>query len=165
MFDLVSKTNFIIPKSLFMVDVKTETMTGIAIGGFGRVFKGIYKGSPVALKVVDKGHTNVGTSLVFPFNNVNTDSFDKVSLRKDFCREALAWKSLSHQFIIPLLGIFEERDQLFLVSPFMANGTLTDWRNLKEKPGSNKIGEIHRLVRLLCFKSLMMNFLLIPSRC
>ena len=47
-----------------MMDVKTEAMTGIAMGGFGRVFKGVYKGLPVALKVVDRGHTNVATSLI-----------------------------------------------------------------------------------------------------
>ncbi len=60
MFELVSKTN-IIPKSLFVTDVKTETM--IAIGGFGRVFMGVYKGLPVALKVVDRGHTDVSAFL------------------------------------------------------------------------------------------------------
>ena len=83
---------------------------------------------------------------VFLFNN--TDSFDKDSLIKDFCREALAWKSLSHHFILPLLGIFEEGSQLLLVSPFMANGTLSEWRK-KQEP--NTISEIHRLVRHLCF--------------
>ena len=60
MFELVSKTNMI-PKSLFLTDVKIETM--IAIGGFGRVFMGVYKGLPVALKVVDKGHTDVSAFL------------------------------------------------------------------------------------------------------
>ena len=68
---------------------------------------------------------------------------------KDFCREALAWRSLSHKFILPLLGIFEKRSQLFLVSPFMDNGTLTDWR---KKQGLNKISEIHRVVRFLSFE-------------
>ncbi len=73
--------------------------------------------------------------------------FDKDSLRKDFCREALAWKSLSHCFILPLLGIFEEGSQLFLVSPFMDKGTLTEWRK-KQWQGASKIREIHRLVSL-----------------
>ena len=57
MFELVSKMN-IIPKSLFITNVKTAK-TMIAVGGFGRVFEGVYKRFPVALKVVDKGHTNV----------------------------------------------------------------------------------------------------------
>ncbi|KAF8351797.1 kinase-like domain-containing protein, partial [Amanita rubescens] len=45
-----------------------------------------------------------------------------------FCQEALTWRSLSHRFILPLLGIYEDESQLCLVSPFMANGTLTQWR-------------------------------------
>ena len=74
------------------------------------------------------------------------DSFGKDSLRTDFCREALAWRSLAHRFILPLLGVFEENSDLFLVSPFMPNGTLAQWRS-KQKPD---VTEIHRLVRLLC---------------
>ena len=69
----------------------------------------------------------------------------KDSLRGDFCRESLAWGSLSHQFILPLLGIYEEKSRLFLVSPFMTNGTLIQWRK-NRSPG---ITEIYRMVRLL----------------
>ncbi len=67
MFELVSKMPNIIPKSLFLTDVKIiDPLTGFAMGGFGRVFKGVYKGSlPVALKVVDKGHTTVSAFLSF----------------------------------------------------------------------------------------------------
>ena len=86
--------------------------------------------------------------MVFLFDNTDFNLFDQASLSKDFCREALAWRSLSHKFILPLLGIFEEGSQLFLVSPFMANGTLTEWRK-KQDSGQIKIDEIHRLVRLL----------------
>jgi hypothetical protein len=64
MFELVSKMPCIIPKSLFMTNVETAK-TMIAIGGYGRVFKGVYKRLPVALKVVDKGHTNVSAFLSF----------------------------------------------------------------------------------------------------
>ena len=68
MFELVSKMPNIIPKSLFLTDVETDTkLTGIAIGGYGRVFRGAYKGLPVALKVVDKGHTDVSAFLNFSF--------------------------------------------------------------------------------------------------
>jgi len=69
--------------------------------------------------------------------------FAKDSLSQDFCREALAWRSLKHRFILPLLGIFEKKSQLYLVSPFMTNGTLSDWRK-KQDP---TVSEIHRLVR------------------
>ncbi|KAF8326237.1 kinase-like domain-containing protein, partial [Amanita rubescens] len=48
-------------------------------------------------------------------------------------REALSWRSLVHRSILPLLGIFEDRSQLYLVSPFMTNGTLSEWRK-KQTP-------------------------------
>ena len=54
-----------IPKSMFITDVNTH-LDPIAAGGFGRVFKGEYKGLQVALKVVDRGRYNVGVFYRFP---------------------------------------------------------------------------------------------------
>ncbi len=54
MFKLWSMTD-VIPKSLFITQVKTGTDLGaIALGGFGSVFKGEYQGRLVALKVLNK---------------------------------------------------------------------------------------------------------------
>ena len=66
MFKLISIAN-VIPKSLFIVDVKTETNleTMISTGVFGRVFRGEYKGQRVAVKVVDKGHHDVSALSAF----------------------------------------------------------------------------------------------------
>ena len=44
-----------IPKSLFITDVETD-LEPIAVGGFGRVFRGEHKGQKVALKMLDKCH-------------------------------------------------------------------------------------------------------------
>ncbi|KAF8337722.1 kinase-like domain-containing protein [Amanita rubescens] len=114
----------VMPKSLFITGVKTN-FDPIKVGGFGRVFRGKYKGREVALKIVDKGHRDD-------------------SLSQDFCREALAWRSLKHRFILPLLGIFEKKSQPYLVSPFMTNGTISDWRKKQEPPVLES--EIHRLM-------------------
>jgi serine/threonine protein kinase len=40
------------------------------------------------------------------------------------------WRSLSHEFVLPFLGIYEDKSvkQFFLVSPYMKNGTLAQWR-------------------------------------
>ena len=62
----------------------------------------------------------------------------------EFYTEAFAWRSLSHRFILPLLGIYEEGPQLFFVSSFMTNGALHDWRR-RHAPVC--VNEIQRLVR------------------
>lgn len=69
MFKLMTIAN-VVPKSLFISDVKTEThlfANMISMGGFGRVFRGEHKGQPVALKVVDMGEYNVSTLSGFLF--------------------------------------------------------------------------------------------------
>ena len=84
--------------------------------------------------------------MVLPFSHspkINTGSIYKGTRKKDFCREALAWRSLVHKFILPLVGIFEEKSQQFLVSPLMKNGTLTQWRKSKPLPPE---ADINRLV-------------------
>ena len=70
--------------------------------------------------------------------------FAKDSIEKDLIREALPWGSLAHRFILPLLGIYSENSRLFLVSPFMPNGTLRQWR---KRHDSDQTDEMHRLVR------------------
>lgn len=74
---------------------------------------------------------------------LNTNYFAKSSLQKDLCREALTWRSISHPFILPFLGIYKDKSTLHLVSPFMMNGTLTRWRQT-QRPD---VVEIHRVVR------------------
>ncbi len=146
-FKLIAMINAI-PKFLHITDVKTGIHGGtvIGMGGFGQVYSGEYKGKQVALKVVTRGHSDVSVlSACFPDNF--TDSFGKDSFERDFCREAVAWRSLEHRFILPLLGVFEEKSQQFLVSPFMINGTLTQWRKRQEKA---TIADIDRLVKHLC---------------
>ena len=38
------------------------------------------------------------------------------------------WATLKHEFVLSFLGIYEKQDELFLVSPYMENGTLAQWR-------------------------------------
>ena len=146
MFKLVSKLD-VIPRSLFIADIQRDPQV-IAVGGYGNVFKGKYGGQLVALKMVYHGHHSGVRDFPEPLPPVspilNLNLFTKDSIEKDIYTEALAWRSLSHQFILPLLGIYKEGPQLFLVSPFMTNGALRDWRR---QHAPVHIDEIQRLVR------------------
>jgi len=117
----------VIPKSIFMTGVNARMCSlasRIGIGGFGCVFEGEYQGTRVALKVLYKvRRDDVRMNALSPMTNAN------LFCLQDFCREALVWRSLSHPYIMPLLGIYEEQSLYFLVSPYMENGTLADWRN------------------------------------
>ena len=53
----------VMPESLFITIINMNSKP-FAVGGFGRVFRGDYKGKQVALKIVDKGRKDV-TSLSF----------------------------------------------------------------------------------------------------
>lgn len=141
MFRLISETN-VIPRSLYITDVKIKTDFGaIGVGGYGSgLFKGKHNGQPVTLILLGNSHTNIRMSSPSPFH---VDSIAK-SFSKDLWRKTLAWKSLSHRFILPLLGIFEGKSQLFLVTPYMQSGTLSQWRKAQL---SSVEPLVHRLVR------------------
>ncbi|KAF8720159.1 hypothetical protein AX14_011259 [Amanita brunnescens Koide BX004] len=126
MLKLVSKPD-VAPNSLFITStIETDHIEPIAVGRFGRVFRARYGGQLVALKMLRPD-----------------------SVKKDFYVEALTWQSLSHhQFILPFLGIYkdtrEHSEQLFLVSPFMKDGTLSHWR--KRYAQAVQVNEIQRLM-------------------
>ncbi|KIL53945.1 hypothetical protein M378DRAFT_19369, partial [Amanita muscaria Koide BX008] len=97
------------PKSLFLNPDEILIPNGLPIdcGGLAFVYKSSYRGAQVALK------------------SVRSCKIDKA-----FLQEALTWRTLSHKYILPFIGILVDSSQSFvsLVSPFMENGTLRDWR-------------------------------------
>ncbi|KAF8328945.1 kinase-like domain-containing protein [Amanita rubescens] len=107
MFKIISKRP-IVPRSLTVTGVSmSDKRDYIGRGGYGNVFKGDFRGAVVALKVLYKNDAN----------------------NLPFCREALMWCSLRHNLVLPFIGIHKEKDgTAFLVSPYMKNGTLAQWR-------------------------------------
>ncbi|KAF8339478.1 kinase-like domain-containing protein, partial [Amanita rubescens] len=98
----------VMPKSLFLTGVTVSIDRENADNGeSGPVFKGELRGAPIALRVVHKTRNDI-----------------------DFRKEALMWRSLNYKFVLPFLGIYEEESAscFFLVSPYMKNGTLAQWR-------------------------------------
>ncbi|KAK1216574.1 hypothetical protein PQX77_020790 [Marasmius sp. AFHP31] len=87
-------------------------------GGFGDVWKGKIGEDIVCLKVI---------KVFF--------GCDVKKLTKDYMREAIVWKHLSHPHLLPFLGMYyldNDREELCLVSPWMDKGDLV--RYLKETP-------------------------------
>ena len=63
MLKLISYTNNVTLKFLFITDVKVDSYhDAVGMGGFGVVYKGEYKGQRVALKMLGK---HVGISIFF----------------------------------------------------------------------------------------------------
>jgi hypothetical protein len=54
------------------------------------------------------------------------------------------WRILKHQYVLPFVGIYAPEDEMepryFLVSPYMMNGTLAEWRK-KANPSITEIQE------------------------
>ena len=123
MLKIISKTP-VVPRSFIVTGVNLpDKRDYIGRGGYGSVFKGEFLGTVVALKELYKNDVN------------NLVSFQSLFLRhpclfhQAFCREALMWGSLKHNFVLPFIGIHEVEDETaFLVSPYMKNGTLALWR-------------------------------------
>ncbi|KAI9207298.1 kinase-like domain-containing protein, partial [Polychytrium aggregatum] len=89
-------------------DITNLAASPIGRGGFGEVLTGTYFGSKVAIK-----------RLLGSYNNRELAEYN---------HEIDIWKHLSHPNILPLLGACDKDDDSqvspFMVSPFMANGTL-----------------------------------------
>ena len=140
MLKVVSETP-VIPKSLFITGVTVNVdVSCIAAGGFGLVFKGELQGKLVALKILHKfSHKSVVSC------HWTAQCHCRSKSMQDFCREALTWRSLDHKFVLPLLGVYKDHlsSQLFLVSPYMKNGTLAQWRK-EADPSATEIKDCVR---------------------
>ena len=139
MFRLM-ETRDVLPKSLFITDITMTNAEAIGTVCIGQsAFRGEHKGKQVLLRAV-KVPDDVRT-LQFSSPH-STNLHDKDTLKKELYMQALEWNA--HHFVLPLLGIFEDNSHLFIVSPLMVNGTITEWRR-SQKPDPD-VKEIHSLV-------------------
>ena len=144
MFKVITK-KLVMPRSLFLTGIGLKMDRDrdfIGSGGFGHVFKGELQGlgAPVALKVLYKTHNDIVSC------SRRHNAFRQSRFKQDFYREALMWRSLQHEFVLPFLGIYEDdlASHFFLVSPYMNNGTLAQWRKTKN-PSTSEIEDWVRI--------------------
>ncbi|KAJ7318190.1 kinase-like domain-containing protein [Mycena albidolilacea] len=110
----------LLPSFMAIRGIKNVSQTPLAGGYFGDIFRGQYQGELVAMKRL---------------RLFQAESDESVQIRRRFCREALIWKNLDHDYILPFFGVDSETFSGFLcmVSPWMKNGTLVNkWGGLCE---------------------------------
>ncbi|KAJ7126310.1 kinase-like domain-containing protein, partial [Mycena epipterygia] len=82
----------------------------VAAGGFGDIWKSLVHGQSVSIKIMR----------VFRDKDVK-------AILKEFGREALIWRQLSHPNLLPFFGLYYLESRLCLVSPWMENGHLLEF--------------------------------------
>ncbi|KAF7345070.1 Protein kinase domain-containing protein [Mycena venus] len=93
--------------TLSRVEKVGQQMAG---GGFGDIWRGLVDGQTVAVKSIR----------IFLEEDVQT-------ALKEFGREALIWRQLSHPNLLPFFGLYTLDGRLSLVSPWMENGHLQQY--------------------------------------
>ncbi|KAJ7213152.1 hypothetical protein GGX14DRAFT_446459 [Mycena pura] len=120
----LSTTSSLHPRCFVLSDRLQLDGHQVAAGSFGDVWKGRIHGEIVSVKVM----------------RVYQEA-DVEALLKEFYREALIWRQLSHPNLLPFFGAYYlegSKSQLCLVSPWMENGNIA--RYLKGNPvGVNKL--------------------------
>ncbi|KAJ7740618.1 kinase-like domain-containing protein [Mycena metata] len=91
------------PRCLTLTGLQQERL--VAGGSFGDVYKGWLCDQSVAIKMMR----------VFEESDID-------ALLKEFGREALIWRQLSHPNLLPFFGLYYFQQRLCLVSPWMENG-------------------------------------------
>ncbi|KAG9101311.1 hypothetical protein FS749_008031 [Ceratobasidium sp. UAMH 11750] len=93
----------------------------VAFGGFGDIYYGKTKdGMPVAIKCA----------------RVNVDEIIESNTLKAVANELHAWSKCRHENVVDLIGLAQFREQLAIVSPWMANRALPHY--LVQNPGVDR---------------------------
>ncbi|KAJ7718321.1 kinase-like domain-containing protein [Mycena metata] len=106
----LSEASDLLPSSLAIHGVESVRETPFG-GSFGDIFGATHQDKPVALKRLR----------IF-----SAEDDENLRTRKKFGREALIWKNLDHDYVLPFLGVDFETfpGQLCMVSPWMEKGPL-----------------------------------------
>ncbi|KAJ7029798.1 kinase-like domain-containing protein, partial [Mycena alexandri] len=111
----LSTTCDLLPSSLIISGITGRSKDPVFGGNFGDIYRAEHEGRLVAIK-----------RLRF----FEADNAEQSQTRKEFFREALIWKNLAHEYILPFLGVDSETFPGFLcmVSPWMTKGPIVSKR-------------------------------------
>ncbi|KAJ8077744.1 hypothetical protein PM082_002177 [Marasmius tenuissimus] len=111
----LSKRSGMHPECSTLPNVTRSSEHPVARSDFADIWKGVYKGDVVCLKVKRFG-SGPGTG----------------ELVKEFVLEGIIWRQLRHPNLLPFIGIFREEDRMCTISPWMERGDL--FRFLRSAP-------------------------------
>lgn len=113
------KSAQVFPRSLELTNVQCDFSNPFNEGGSGNIYRGICKGQSVCLKTARVSARSVKT-------------LDIARELRIHAGELIIWAHLSHQNILPFLGIFfpsVDVHRVALVSPWMENGGILNYLN------------------------------------
>ncbi|KAJ7931278.1 kinase-like domain-containing protein [Mycena leptocephala] len=119
----LSEVSDLLPSSMTIHGVQHTSSMPLAGGNFGDIYTAQYQGRLVALKRL---------------RLFQTGSEENLQIHRKFCREALIWKNLDHEYVLPFIGVDSDAFPGFLcmVSPWMSQGSIV---NSKSGPSEDTI--------------------------
>ncbi|KIM83936.1 hypothetical protein PILCRDRAFT_68714 [Piloderma croceum F 1598] len=104
----LSRASGLFPECMTLNGLKLAGRAAVAGGAFGDIWMGNLGGQQISVKILKVYQRS-----------------DKNKLLKEFTSEAVTWRQLKHQNVLPFYGVFRlEDDRLCLASPWMENGNI-----------------------------------------
>ncbi|KAG6906986.1 hypothetical protein DXG01_011062 [Tephrocybe rancida] len=119
----LSRQSKLFPECLWQEQVSIEENEAHAAGAFGEVWKGLYRGQDVAVKVLK----------IYQKSDLDDH-------KKEVIQEALIWRQLQHDNVLPFLCLHRVKNnerRIGLVSPWMKNGNVAEF--LRLTPNADRI--------------------------
>ena len=152
----------LIPRSIQIPLCYNRAEAPLYQGGFAEVWKGKHEGIQVAVKVLKVFPTSDLlriTRVRFPVLLERMGWPAQLMLiTQRFCKEAITWKALRHQNVLPLLGVTMSNNQFVMVSEWMANGNINEF--VKTHRGENRFKLVGSSSCCISYLSLMTSFLI-----
>jgi serine/threonine protein kinase len=116
-------------------------------GGFAEVAKGDHQGRPVAIKQLKVGTKDEFDKIFKVVTALGRVHYNHLISAQRLCREVILWKRLSHQNILPLLGVSVSKDprHFRIISEWMPNGNVMEYTS--SNPEANRLRLVSSVVR------------------
>lgn len=101
----ISRHTEMLPSSLFLRDIKLHDSSAVSGGGFSDIFRASYYGRLVALKRVRVFTSDVQYKTMISVSSDLSYRRSKVDIVQYIIREALLWRQLVHDHVLPFLGV------------------------------------------------------------